>query len=287
MKIKYETENREPRYILVESFCHNTLSHQVMYLPEFYDIKANNFTFSNLYLERGAYKNTELINCIFDNAVCYKMLFYQTTFKNCQFINTQFEDCHFMECQFIDCDFTGISKNIDNYFINCNIYDFDNQAYFALQGRNQVHSLDYIDEEYNTQVIHLDYLYTYKYKENYIKVLENCDLSNLYLHRLRILYLNLKNFDFSNSNLRGMGFDYSIVENCNFDNTFFCVVNCYYTIFKSCTFRRARFIGNRLFHCEFIDCDFTDATQPEPKNSEFVDCNIDDFPIFNDENKNL
>lgn len=279
MKIKYlNNQNQEAFLELDNDYFLSDVNVQSFYIQDLKNIE--DLEFFNCNFKSATFSNQILNRCIFNDTYIYGALFYQTTFKNCQFINAQFENCHFMECQFLDCDFTGISKNIDNYFINCNIYDFDNQAYFSLQGRNQVHSLHYIDKEYNDRVIHLDYLCIYKYKENHLKFLENHNFSNMYLHRLNISYLYLKNFDFSNSNLRGMGFDYSIVENCNFDNTFFCVVNCYNTIFKSCTFKEARFIGNRLFNCEFIDCDFTDATQPESKDSEFVNCNMDDFPVL-------
>lgn len=61
MKIEYETKNREPRAIFIDSFAYNTLSNQTMYLPSFDDIKANYFKFSHLYLVRGAYKNTKLV----------------------------------------------------------------------------------------------------------------------------------------------------------------------------------------------------------------------------------
>lgn len=279
MKIEYETKNREPRAIFIDSFVHNALSNQTMYLPSFNDIKANYFQFSHLYLVRGAYKNTELAYCTFDHTICHRMLFYKTIFNHCQFINAQFEQCRFIECQFIDCDFDGISKNIDNCFINCNIYDFDNQAYFGLQGRNQVHSLHYIDEDCKTHVIHLDYIDIYQYKESNIKILESYDLSNMYLHRLDISNLYLKHFDFTNSNLRGMVFYNSIIENCVFDGCFFCVVLFRNAVFKSCSFRSAKFISNQLIGCEFIDCDFSNATQSIYNDNSFKDCNIDEFPI--------
>lgn len=279
MKIEYETKDQEPRAIFIDSFEYNTLSNQTMYLPSFDEIKANHFKFSHLYLVRGAYKNTELAYCIFDYTVCHRMLFYKTIFNHCQFINAQFEQCRFIECQFIDCDFDGISKNIDNCFINCNIYDFDNQAYFSSQGRNQVHSLHYIDEDSKTHVIHLDYTDIYQYKESDIKILESYDLSNMYLHRLDISDLYLKHFDFTHSNLRGMVFYNSIIENCIFDECFFCVILFRNTTFKFCSFRSAEFISNQLINCEFIDCDFSNATQSIPNDNSFKDCNIDEFPI--------
>lgn len=115
-----------------------------------------------------------------------------------------------------------------------------------------------------------DYLNEHQTKKNknffYLKnldpiVLEDCDLSFLFLKGKSLAFSKLKNTNFNNAKFFGIDFHRAKIEGCDFSECVF--VNCFFNNkiydcnFTNCSFQRSRIIESAYFeNCNFNECSF-------------------------------